>query len=77
MTVVKNNKGEEIGYFDGASIKASNDKIIYRIIDNEIFAPFEYKNPDHKHFNKGQLVCIGEFKEGKGYSKGKLLFELS
>ena len=77
MSKAIDSDGIIIGNYDGVSVKSENGKVLFRVIDSEVFQPLEYDDRDMKNMNKGQLICVGSFSENKAItSDGDLLFKL-
>lgn len=71
-----NADGQEIGLFDGNTIKDSYGKVVYWISENDVFAPMTYANVDLITFNKGQYAAIGSYGNYQCVVNGELLFKI-
>lgn len=69
-------KGSYIGLFDENTIKDDNGKIIYCLIDNDVFAPLSYSDSDLQFLNKGQLAYIGKYIESQCLASDEVIFEI-
>ena len=78
MNKVINSNGIDIGTFDGISVRSKNGEVIFRVIDGEVFQPFEYTEENLQNMNKGQMLGVGSFSGNKAVSnEGELLFSIS
>lgn len=54
-------KKNQIGTFNGHTVKDENGIIIYWVSEGEVFAPVRYSEENLQIFNKGQFSLIGKF----------------
>ena len=77
MKRIKDQNCVIIGSLDGDVIRDGDGVVLYRIMDNDLFAPCKYEGDDLIHMNKGQMISIGEIVGHRAVSKdGELLFEI-
>ena len=70
--------GNVIGNFDGVSVKSEQGDILYRVNDGEVYQHTEYTEKDLQFMNKGQMLCVGIFKENNAVTnEGDLIFKVS
>lgn len=74
MVNVTDQDGNELGFFDGNTIRDGEGKIVYWISGNEVYAPLEYIDHELAHFNKGQFSLMGEYIEGKCIINNEVVF---
>ena len=68
MKVAINNKGD--------IIKDKNEKIIYRIVNKNVFAPNYYSDKILEHFNRGQFIEIGKFDGRQCSIDNEIIFKI-
>lgn len=67
-----------IGHFDGISILDNNGMVLYRIIDNEIYAPVSLTDLNNQESNSALLGFIGKIKDSTGLSiENEFLFKIT
>jgi len=68
--------GNEIGLFNGNTVKDSSGKVIYWLSDDDVFAPSSYTDENLQSFNKGQSAFIGKYFEGQCLAGGEVVFKV-
>lgn len=71
-----NSNKQEIGMFDGKTIRNINGNVIYWISDGEVFAPMSHKDSELSLLNKGQFQEIGKYEDYQCVVDGELLFRI-
>jgi hypothetical protein len=67
-----------IGHFDGISILDHKGMVLYRIIDNEIYAPVSLTDLNNQESNSALLGFIGKIKDNTGLSiENEFLFKIT
>lgn len=74
MKNIVDSNGNEIGVFNGISIKDINGNIIYWVCDDEVFAPTSYSESSLSLFNKGQSSLIGSYIDDQCVAAGEVIF---
>jgi hypothetical protein len=69
-------KKNQIGTFNGDTVRDENGKIIYWVSDGEVFAPLRYPEGNFQTFNKGQFALIGKFDGTQCVNGEEILFEI-
>ncbi len=68
--------GNQIGLFDGNTIKDSNGNVVYWFSDEDVFAPVEYSESHLQAFNKGQSILIGKYIESQCLAGDDVIFKI-
>ncbi len=77
MKKVQSSCGKEIGAFDGVRVRDFDNKVIYQVVDGEVYSPCEHIDADLQHFNKGGWAYMGKLQDRFAHTdQDEVIFEI-